>query len=40
MLFRTKTGELVEIKINDFLTDEEYYKKIMQIGGAVATLTP
>ena len=31
MLFRKYNGELVEININDFLTDNDYYKKIMRI---------
>ena len=28
MLIRTKNG-FIEININDFITDEEYYKKIL-----------
>lgn len=31
MLFRTNTGELVEINKNDFVNDKLYYKKIMEI---------
>lgn len=31
MLVRTKTGDLLEINITDFITDEEYYKKIMKL---------
>lgn len=31
MLFRTNTGELVEIKRYDFPNDKLYYKKIMDI---------
>uniref|UniRef100_A0A6C0AYC1 Uncharacterized protein n=1 Tax=viral metagenome TaxID=1070528 RepID=A0A6C0AYC1_9ZZZZ len=31
MLFRKYNGELVEININDFLTDTDYYKEIMGI---------
>jgi hypothetical protein len=29
MLFRKKDGTLIEININDFKNDYEYYKKIM-----------
>ena len=29
MLIRTKTGKLVEIKKMDFLTDKEFYQKII-----------
>ena len=31
MIYRTKTGQLVEININDFLTDAEYYKAIKKL---------
>lgn len=31
MLFRTNTGTLMEIKKYDFVSDELYYKKIMEI---------
>ena len=31
MLFRTKTGQLVEININDFITDAEYYNEIKRL---------
>jgi hypothetical protein len=31
MLFRTNTGELVEINKFDFVNDKLYYKKIMEI---------
>ena len=30
MLFRTKEG-FIEININDFITDEAYYEKIMSL---------
>lgn len=33
MLIRSSGGGLVEININDFLTDEEYYKEIIRIKG-------
>ena len=32
MLFRAKTGQLVEININDFITDAEYYKAIKELA--------
>lgn len=31
MLFRTITGELIEIKRYDFKNDKLYYEKIMEI---------
>ena len=31
MLFRTSTGELIEIKKYDFSNDKLYYAKIMEI---------
>ena len=31
MLFRTNTGTLMEINKYDFVSDELYYKKIMEI---------
>ena len=31
MIFRTVNGELMEININDYITDIEYYKRIMII---------
>jgi hypothetical protein len=31
MLFRSNTGELIEIKKYDFSNDNLYYKKIMEI---------
>jgi len=32
MLIRTENGKLVEIKITDFLTDADYYNKIIKLG--------
>jgi len=32
MLYRNSDGKLVEININDYLTDKEYYKKIIDIN--------
>jgi hypothetical protein len=32
MLYRNSEGKLVEININDYLTDKEYYKKIIDIN--------
>jgi hypothetical protein len=31
MIFRDKNGKLVEININDYITDGEYYKKLMDL---------
>lgn len=31
MLFRTNTGELIEIKKYDFCNDKLYYQKIMDV---------
>lgn len=39
MLFRTNTGELIEIKKYDFTNDTLYYKKIMEIKKPQASLT-
>lgn len=33
MLFRDKTGKLVEINRKDFINDKEYYTKIASING-------
>ena len=31
MIFRTKDGALIEININNFITDTEYYNEIMKL---------
>jgi|CryBogDrversion2_1035201.scaffolds.fasta_scaffold512661_1 hypothetical protein len=31
MLFRTKTGKLIEINRYDFINDELYYKRIKEV---------
>jgi len=31
MIFRTKSGYLIEININDYLTDSEYYNEIIKL---------
>ena len=33
MLFRLANGNLVEININEFLTDADYYKEIIRVKG-------
>ena len=33
MLIRTQSGTLLEININDFLTDSDYYKELLYIKG-------
>ena len=33
MLIRSVNGGLIEIKINDFLIDADYYKEIIRIRG-------
>jgi hypothetical protein len=37
MLFRTNTGQLMEVKKYDFINDELYYKKIMEIKTPIIT---
>ena len=39
MLFRTNTGELVEIKKYSFTNDTLYYQKIMEIKKQPTSLT-
>ena len=39
MIFRTVTGELVEVKKYDFKNDALYYKKIMEIKGTFSKLS-
>jgi hypothetical protein len=39
MLFRSNTGELIEIKKYDFPNDKLYYKKIMEIKKPLISLT-
>ena len=31
MLYRNNSGNLIEININDFLTDIDYYKEVINI---------
>ena len=31
MLIRSYNGKLIEININDYLTDNEYYKELLNI---------
>jgi len=31
MIFRTKSGNLIQININDYITDEEYYIEVMKL---------
>ena len=31
MIFRTNDGRLIELNINDFITDSEYYNEIMKL---------
>jgi len=31
MIFRKKDGKLIELKIHDFLTDSNYYQKMISI---------
>ena len=31
MIFRTKSGNLIKININDYITDEEYYIEVMKL---------
>lgn len=33
MLIRSANGNLVEINVNDYLTDADYYKEIIRIKG-------
>jgi hypothetical protein len=38
MLFRTITGELTNIKRNDYTTDKEYYLAIKAIKGSISNI--
>ena len=31
MVFSTKSGNLIEININDYISDKEYYMEIMKL---------
>ena len=31
MIFRTKSGNLIQININDYITDEAYYMEVMKL---------
>lgn len=39
MLFRTITGDLIEINIYDYKNDKLYYEKIMEIKKAFVNLS-
>jgi hypothetical protein len=31
MIFRSKSGILIQININDYITDEDYYIEVMKL---------